>query len=191
MDYFAFTTPLGHSAVLGHRGVVWNLTFGFPTETAARLKLDPELLRQSELRSAAWTKKLAVRIDAFLSGHKDSFGDIVVELGAVTEFQRTVYENCRRIPYGATASYAELAEQVGCPNAARAVGTCMAKNRIPLIIPCHRVVRTDGVIGNFSAPGGRETKRLLLEFEKKKDRTNFVRPRQVIQIQKRPVNCGQ
>ena len=166
MDYFAFTTPLGHSVVLGHRGVVWNLAFGFPTETAARLKLDPSLLRQSEVRNAGWGRKLARRINAFLSGHKDSFDDIVVELGPVTEFQRSVYENCRRIPYGATASYADLAEWAGRPNAARAVGTCMAKNRIPLIVPCHRVVRSDGVIGNFSAPGGRETKRFLLELER-------------------------
>ena len=167
MDYYAFTTPLGHCAVLGHCGVVWNLTFGFPTETAARSKLDPLLLRQSEVRNAVWAKKLAVRIAAFLIGAEDSFDDITVELGAATEFQRAVYENCRRIPYGTTASYAELAERAGRPNAARAVGTCMAKNRIPLVIPCHRVVRADGVIGNFSAPGGRETKRLLLESERK------------------------
>ena len=165
MDYFAFTTPLGYSAVLGLRGVVWNLAFGFPTEIAVRSKLDPKLLRQSEARNAAWIKKIAVRIDAFLNGHEDSFDNIAVELGPVTEFQRLVYENCRRIPYGATASYAELAERAGRPNAARAVGTCMAKNRIPLIIPCHRVVRADGVIGNFSAPGGSETKRRLLALE--------------------------
>jgi len=166
MDYFAFTTPLGHGAVLGCRGVVWNLTFGFPTEIAARSKLDPLLLQRSEPRNAAWARKLAARIDAFLNGKQETFDDIAVELGPVTEFQRSVYENCRRIPYGATASYADLAEQAGRPNAARAVGTCMAKNRIPLLIPCHRVVRSDGVIGNFSAPGGRETKRFLLELER-------------------------
>jgi len=165
LDYFAFTTPLGHSAVLGHRDIVWNLTFGFSTATAARLKLDPQLFRQSKECKAAWAKKLAGRIDAFLSGCEDLFDDIAVELGSVTEFQRAVYENCRRIPYGTTVSYAELAEWAGRPNASRAVGTCMAKNRIPLIVPCHRVVRADGVIGNFSAPGGRETKRLLLEME--------------------------
>ena len=165
MDYFAFTTPLGHSVVLGKRGVVWNLSFGFPTETAARLKLDSELLRRSESRHSVWAKKLADRINAFLSGQKDSFDDIAVELGHVTEFQRSVYQNCRRIPYGTIASYAELARRVGRPNAARAVGTCMAKNRIPLIIPCHRIVRADGVIGNFSAPGGSKTKRFLLNLE--------------------------
>jgi methylated-DNA-[protein]-cysteine S-methyltransferase len=167
MDYFAFTTPLGYSAAIGHRGVVWNLAFGFPTETAARWKLDPELLRQSETRNAGWTKKLADRINAFLNGHKASFDDIAVELGPATEFQRSVYENCRRIPWGVTASYAELAERTGRPNAARAVGTCMAKNRIPLIIPCHRVVRADGIIGNFSAPGGCVTKQFLLNLEKR------------------------
>ena len=165
MDYFAFTTPLGHSAVLGERGVVWNLTFGFSTEAAARLQLDSELLRRSEPCWSAWTKKIADRINAFLSGHRDSFSDVAVEPGPITEFQRSVYKNCRRIQWGTTASYAELAERAGRPNAARAVGTCMAKNRIPLIIPCHRVVRSDGVIGNFSAPGGCKTKRLLLNLE--------------------------
>ena len=75
---------------------------------------------------------------------------------------------CRRIPYGRTMSYAELAAKAGSPNAARAVGNCMAGNRIPLIVPCHRVVCSDGRLGSYSAPGGTRMKRRLLDLESKK-----------------------
>ena len=78
-------------------------------------------------------------------------------------FREAVLRACRRIPYGKTASYADLARAVGKPRAARAVGTAMAHNPVPLVIPCHRVVRSDGSLGGFSTPRGvKEKKRLLL-----------------------------
>jgi len=78
---------------------------------------------------------------------------------------RQVLQACRNISFGQTRTYSDLAKQVGSPNAARAVGGVMAHNPIPLIIPCHRVLRTDGGLGGFSAPGGIAIKQKMLHHE--------------------------
>jgi len=84
-----------------------------------------------------------------------------------TEFQMLVWRFCGRIPFGSTQTYGKLAQKVGRPGAARAVGTAMAANPLPLIIPCHRVVGTAG-LGGYSGAGGLTTKRFLLQFETKR-----------------------
>ncbi|MBU0617216.1 MAG: MGMT family protein, partial [Planctomycetes bacterium] len=72
---------------------------------------------------------------------------------------------CRRVCYGQTRSYKQLAEQLGRPGAARAVGTAMSRNPCPIVVPCHRVVRSDGSLGGFSGPDGVNTKHRLLQME--------------------------
>ena len=89
-----------------------------------------------------------------------------VFLAWITPFARKVLGACRKVPQGRTTTYRALAEQVGQPRAARAVGGVMAANPIPLIVPCHRVLRSDGGLGGFSGPGGNATKLRLLEHEK-------------------------
>lgn len=91
--------------------------------------------------------------------------DVPLDVSGLTEFHQAVLEACRRIPYGRTATYADLARAVGRPAATRAVGSALANNPLPLVIPCHRVIRTDGSLGGFSAPDGIATKRRLLELE--------------------------
>lgn len=88
---------------------------------------------------------------------------VPVELMAVPPFQRAVLEATRRVPRGQTRPYAWVAEQVGNPRAVRAVGTALARNPVPLVVPCHRVVRSDGSAGNYLFGG--EAKRHLLELE--------------------------
>lgn len=90
--------------------------------------------------------------------------DLPVDLRAVTEFQRQVLTITASIPYGEVRPYGWLASQVGNPGAVRAVGSTMARNPVPLIIPCHRVVRSDGHIGNYSL-GGPDRKVVLLSHE--------------------------
>jgi methylated-DNA-[protein]-cysteine S-methyltransferase len=87
----------------------------------------------------------------------------------ITEFRRTVYEALRTVPLGETVSYGELAAMAGKPGAARAVGTAMADNPVPIVVPCHRVVASDG-LGGFG--GGVELKKTLLKLERA--RTDFV-----------------
>lgn len=88
-----------------------------------------------------------------------------LDLSDHTPFRQTVFEQCRRIPYGQTASYADLARAAGRPGAARAVGSTMANNPLPLVVPCHRVLRSDGTIGGFSSPEGVRQKERLLRLE--------------------------
>ena len=83
-----------------------------------------------------------------------------------TEFQNLVLKEISRIPYGQTMSYKEIAAIIGHPNSSRAVANACGKNPYPIIIPCHRVVRSDGKIGGYSGPGGESQKKKLLLKEK-------------------------
>ncbi len=88
-----------------------------------------------------------------------------VDLSGVGPFERRVLEQLRRIPRGEVRTYREVAQAIGYPGAVRAVGNACAKNPIPLLIPCHRVIRTDGGLGGYSLRGGLALKRRLLEQE--------------------------
>jgi O-6-methylguanine DNA methyltransferase len=89
-----------------------------------------------------------------------------LDLEGYTPFERQVWAVTSRIPYGQTGSYSWVAEKVGSPRAYRAVGAALAKNPIPIIIPCHRVLRKDGTLGGYG--GGLDMKRHLLEMEAKR-----------------------
>lgn len=88
-----------------------------------------------------------------------------LDLQEFTPFQRRVIRAARKIGYGQTSSYGELARRAGAPGAARAVGSVMRHNRFPLIVPCHRVLAAGGALGGFSSPGGLDEKRALLALE--------------------------
>lgn len=108
---------------------------------------------------------LQERIKAYFRGERADFVSVPVDLDDFSAFAGKVLSACGRIGYGQTASYAELARIAHAPKAVRAAGSVMAKNPIPLIIPCHRIIRSDGSVGNFSAPGGRNLKKKLLDLE--------------------------
>lgn len=83
-----------------------------------------------------------------------------------SDFEKSVYRALMKVPYGHTISYKELAGLAGSPNAYRAVGSAMAKNRFVIVIPCHRVIKEDGTLGHYSSPQGEKTKEWLLAHEK-------------------------
>ena len=92
--------------------------------------------------------------------------DAKIAHDGLSDFNWKVLMACKKIPAGKTVSYSQLADMIGKPHAGRAVGNALAKNPIPLIIPCHRVIHCDGTLGKFSAIGGTGTKRKMLELEK-------------------------
>lgn len=108
--------------------------------------------------------KFCRQVVAYFAGKKTIF-DPKVDLSDVPAFRGEVLRQCRRIPYGKMASYADLARAAGNPKAARAVGGAMANNPIPLVIPCHRVIRSDGSLGGFSSYRQTELKARLLRLE--------------------------
>ena len=107
--------------------------------------------------------QLAVQqIAEYLAGERREFS-VPVDWSGATSFSRLVLEECRRIPYGETLSYGELAAAAGRPRAARAVGQALGRNPVPLLVPCHRVRTGDGGLGGFGL--GLEAKRRLLALE--------------------------
>jgi methylated-DNA-[protein]-cysteine S-methyltransferase len=156
-------TPLGWMAIVGCDNVLEQLSFGHPSAQAAVRALDPALAGTAT--RGTWNPSLVRRLLAYAAGRPADFSDVLIDPGPLSAFQRQVIQHCRQIPYGKTLSYGELAAKAGSSRAARAVGNCMATNRIPLVVPCHRVLPASGQPGRFSAPGGVKMKRRLLAME--------------------------
>jgi methylated-DNA-[protein]-cysteine S-methyltransferase len=115
-------------------------------------------------------------LDAYFSGAVDALDPVAVDPSGWTAFFAEVYRRCRQIAPGNTRSYQELAALAGRPRAARAVGQAMAQNRVPLVIPCHRVLSAGGGLGGYSGPGGVDTKLWLLRHESEATRGDGDRP---------------
>lgn len=105
---------------------------------------------------------LPQRLKRYLEGEQVSFDD-ELDLAGTSPFRRAVWEETRAIPYGETRSYGWIARQIGKPKAQRAVGQALAKNPLPIVVPCHRVIGKDGSLTGFE--GGLEMKKRLLEIE--------------------------
>jgi O-6-methylguanine DNA methyltransferase len=115
----------------------------------------------------AYFSSIQQQIIAYFEGVRVDFGfDVPVLLDGFSDFQKAALTACRSINFGQTVTYAGLAKRSGYPRAVRAVGNALAKNPLPLLIPCHRIIRSDGKIGGFSAPGGLSLKKKLLVHER-------------------------
>ena len=113
----------------------------------------------SEEKLAPYKKELR----EYFEGERHGFSLPIDLLGRGTDFQRDVWQALQQIPYGQTTSYGAIAQMIQRPNAVRAVGTAIGHNPLRLVIPCHRVLRSDGSIGGYN--GGIEMKRSLLVIE--------------------------
>ena len=158
-DYMLLETGLGWVGV-GHRGaVLWSTSLPRedPADVLKRLQVYGELRAEKDYP--------ALRRDLlkYFAGEKVDFTSYPVDWDSYTPFRRDVLRETMVIPYGEVRTYRDLALAVGNPNGSRAVGGVMAYNPLPLIIPCHRVVRSDGSLGGFG--GGLALKVRLLELE--------------------------
>jgi methylated-DNA-[protein]-cysteine S-methyltransferase len=114
------------------------------------------------MRAPARLSVVAREIEEYFAGRRDAF-DVPLDLRLARGFRREVLDQLPRIGYGRTSSYAAVAAAAGRPTAVRAVGTACANNPLPVVVPCHRVVRSDGTIGQYV--GGVPAKRALLALE--------------------------
>jgi methylated-DNA-[protein]-cysteine S-methyltransferase len=160
---WSFKTPLGWIALLWCGKKLRQVSFGHHSDREAIAALNPSLAARAARQNPS--PALVHRLVGYTRGKPESFADVELDFSGLTVFQQRVLRRCQQIPYGHTVSYGQLAAMAGYPGAARAVGNCMAANRFPLVVPCHRVVAADGSLGKFSAPGGKATKRLLLAME--------------------------
>jgi len=168
-QYTLFKTQWGWFGLLGNeQGLIRiYLPVAHKKPIQSRILSDfPNAERRVARSSSAWPCKIQKAIENYYKGQPVDFSDITVHLDGFSEFQRTVLTALRTITYGNTVSYTQLAKLANSPRAARAIGTVMAQNPLPLIIPCHRVIKADGTPGLFSAAGGTNTKARMLELEK-------------------------
>lgn len=121
------------------------------------------LLKEPESPEGKVLCQAQIQLQEYLQGRRKKF-DLPLDLQG-TEFQKKVWKELLRIPYGKTLSYKQLATALGSPQASRAVGTANGKNPLCIVIPCHRVINTDGGLGGYS--GGLKIKSQLLELEQK------------------------
>jgi methylated-DNA-[protein]-cysteine S-methyltransferase len=158
-----FPTEIGWFGLLGNREGVSRVTFGHASPRAVREALGANADAAPE---ADWSPKLRQTLEQYAAGRAVHFDDIeVIRSRPLTDFQQRVVDTVRAIPRGETLTYGQVAVLVGSPGAARAVGTVMSSNPVPIIIPCHRVVGSAGGLGGFSAAGGVRTKQWMLEVE--------------------------
>jgi methylated-DNA-[protein]-cysteine S-methyltransferase len=149
--------------ILGVGDVVHHLRLGYAD--AGRLREDL-LAHAQHAEESDWYPELRERLQAYAGGIRTSFAQIRCAYPTVTPFQRDVLYYVKRIPYGKVLSYGDVAAAVGNPGAARAVGTVMSHNCLPIIVPCHRVVAAGGKLGGYTSPRGTELKQWLLDLER-------------------------
>jgi methylated-DNA-[protein]-cysteine S-methyltransferase len=160
--YRVFETARGFMGfVAGPRGL---RRVVLPRGSAAQV--EAELLAASPLARED-THLLPDLVDAFVRyfhGERVDF-DVTLDCADAAPFESRVWDACRRVGYGETATYKTLAAEAGSAAAARAAGTAMAHNRFPVVVPCHRILRSDGQLGGYSGPGGLRFKQELLDME--------------------------
>lgn len=169
IEFATFPTEFGWFCLAGEEGDVRFLTIGHASASRAlsalRSKVSAAGVQADRLQEEDWDPLLRQRLEDFAIGGDVDFRDVALHLPRLTSFQTKVLRATRRIPFGETRTYGEVAKQVGSDRAARAVGSVMAANRFPIIVPCHRVVGAGGKLTGFSAPTGVSLKERMLAME--------------------------
>lgn len=162
-------TQLGGLAVGVIDGALASVAFGHKTAAAAQRDVRRQIRdiepQASETMHRITANEALELLVEYAAGEVVDLSGMPVYCYQRTEFQQRVIDACRQIPRGESLTYGELAAKVGNPGAARAVGTVMSSNRLPLVIPCHRVLGAGGCLGGYSARQGIAMKRRLLEME--------------------------
>lgn len=153
-------TPVGPLIVgVSGRGLC---RIGFDPEPEAELDRLAQQFGSRVLRSPSALHRVRAELDEYFAGRRHTF-DLELDLRAAPEFHRRVLAELSRVEYGHTTTYGALAARVGSPRAARAVGTVMNRNPVPIVLPCHRVVGASGSLTGYG--GGLDRKEWLLRLE--------------------------
>lgn len=162
--YRTFETDWGWCAVAGTRKGIYAFLPPVPSPEEAELNL-LKLIRGEGERIWRGFDDVVDSVRRYFSGERVDFSRFTLDMSLGTPFMQRVWEATRLIPYGETRTYAWVARMAGSPRAFRAVGMALARNPLPLFVPCHRVIGSDGSLKGFTAPGGVKLKMKLLEHE--------------------------
>lgn len=163
--YTIFDVQWGYFGILASTRGVYRTALPFPQSKTIHID---RLVGIIDARYDRWLMKpLQQRVIAYFAGDRVEFGDVHVRLDGLTDFSVRVLTACRKVAYGTQISYSQLAQAAGSKNAARPVGRVMGQNPLPLIIPCHRIIRSDGTIGGFmqGTEGAVDLKHRMLQLE--------------------------
>jgi methylated-DNA-[protein]-cysteine S-methyltransferase len=165
MHYCLFDTDLGACGVAwSERGLVrFQLPEANRRATEKRLKLRAP--NSSAKAPPRQIEAVITSVQRYMSGERVDFTPIALDLTGVSPFYAAIYAAARRVGWGETATYGDLARLAGAPGAARAVGQAMSRNPVAVIIPCHRILASGNKVGGFSAFGGTVSKQRLLGLE--------------------------
>ena len=159
-----YSTSLGIGAVVaGDAGLV-EIFLPFAGDSVEVMLTRIKKLYPAAIQGNALTDKAARLMQLYFAGEKVDF-KLEIDTAQFTPFQELVYQAVAAIPHGEVRTYAEVAAEIGRRGAARGIGTAMARNPLPVVIPCHRVVGASGTLTGYSAPGGIVSKKILLVME--------------------------
>jgi methylated-DNA-[protein]-cysteine S-methyltransferase len=160
--YSIFDTEFGWCGIVGKEGRLLEIIPFLPTEERACSYV---ISKYTDIALCPGCfKEPKEAIERYLAGERMAF-EFSLDLSGYTEFQREVWGITRSISYGEIRTYSWVSKKLGTPKSSRAVGTALAKNPLPIVVPCHRVIRRDGNLGGYSAEGGIEIKAKLLKME--------------------------
>ena len=170
----ASSITAGHAVletVIGFMGIAWSekglIRLCLPEKS--REAVERRLMRHAGVAANTeqpqWVVELIASIKAYASGEDVDFSGVPVDLEGVDDFRLAIYDAARKLAFGETTTYGELARRAGHAGLARETGAALGANPVPLVIPCHRILAAGGKIGGFSAPGGSTTKEKMLAME--------------------------
>ncbi|MEI8702412.1 methylated-DNA--[protein]-cysteine S-methyltransferase [Mesorhizobium sp. ISC15] len=164
----------GHAVfetVIGFMGIAWSeagltrLCLPQRNRDAVERRLLHHAGSAASSAQPQWVAELIASIKAYAAGEDVDFSGVPVDLTGVDDFRLAIYDAARKLAFGETTTYGELAKRAGHAGLARETGGALGANPVPLVIPCHRILAAGGKIGGFSAPGGSTTKEKMLAME--------------------------
>jgi methylated-DNA-[protein]-cysteine S-methyltransferase len=163
--YALFDTPIGRCGIAWSDAGVSSVLLPDTNDAALRAHLQRRFPHAHQTAPPPDVKRAIEAMAALLAGESIDLSFVTLDMTGVPEFNQRVYQAARLIRPGATISYGELARRLGIPGSARAVGQALGRNPFPIVVPCHRVLASEGKTGGFSAPGGTATKLRMLAIE--------------------------
>lgn len=162
--YHVFETKLGFAAIAWSDAGVTRFRLPHPDRASAEQQFNGKAKPQTPPPAI---EAVVAQAKRYFAGERIDFTPTELDLSGVDPSRRSIYDALRQVNFGETVTYGELAKRAGAnaPQAAQDVGVAMARNPVPLIIPCHRVLAAGGKLGGFSAPGRTQTKERMLALE--------------------------